>query len=80
MTLLVALGVVVLEPEVATEVRRFAPAGGSAGGPMDVLTPIEGRGFTPTPEGRVFEGVPVREVAVLDGAVTSCFVGDFVGD
>lgn len=47
---------------------------------MDVLTPIEGRAFAPAPGGRAVDGVPVRDVAVLDDAVTSCFVGDFVGD
>lgn len=29
---------------------------------------------------RAFAGVPVREVAALDDAVPSCFVGDLVGD
>lgn len=60
---------------------RLVPAEGSAGGPMDVLTPIDGRLFAARPPGgRALDGVPVREVAVLEGAVANCFVGDFVGD
>jgi hypothetical protein len=43
--------------------------------------PTEGRGLVPTEETLAFDGVPVRELVVLDAAVVaSCFVGDFVGD
>jgi hypothetical protein len=52
-------------------------AGG--GGPMDVRPPTDGRDFAPTDEARGFEGVPVRETAVLEAALI-CFVGDFIGD
>lgn len=58
---------------------------GTAGGPMEVrVPPTDGRGRTVEEAARLagpaLEGVPVREVAVLDGPVASCFVGDFVGD
>jgi hypothetical protein len=56
---------------------------GAAGGPIDVLVAvplIDGRVLDPAEGARTFEGVPVREVAALDGPLRSCFVGDFVGD
>src|SRR5690606_17738607 len=48
---------------------------GSGGGPIDVL---DGLGLTPTLDGRVLEGVFVRELEALDAG--RGFVGDFVGD
>jgi hypothetical protein len=50
------------------------------GGPIDVRPPpTEARGFAPTDGARAPEGVPVREIVVLEVPL-SCFVGDFVGD
>lgn len=55
---------------------------GAAGGPIEVLAPPpnDGRTLDPAEGARAFEGVPVRDVAVLEGPLMSCFVGDFVGD
>lgn len=68
-----------LDTEEMDETRAVLDAG-IGGGPIDgrLAPPTEGR-FAPT-EGLTLEGVPVRDVAALEVAVASCFVGDFVGD
>lgn len=60
----------------------FGPIDGRGGGAIDVLGPPNaGRGRVMDIEGgRVFEGVPVRGVEVVDVAADNCFVGDLVGD
>ena len=78
----------VMRPAVVEVVDRRPPRDdGTAGGPIDVrVPPTDARGRDVTEESRppppvpALDGVPVREVAVLDGPVASCFVGDFVGD
>lgn len=59
---------------------------GSDGGPIDVrVAPVAAAGrvtLAPieTALPATLDGVPVRVLAPLVGAVASCFVGDFVGD
>lgn len=74
-------------PVVDVDGRRPPRDAGTAGGPIDVRdAPTDARGLEVTEERRppapapVLDGVPVREVEVLDGPVPSCLVGDFVGD
>lgn len=66
-----------------TEGCRAVRDAGAAGGPIEVLAPTppkDGRTLEPAEGARTIEGVPVRDVAVLEGPLMSCFVGDFVGD
>lgn len=78
---LLAVLVVVVRDGAAAETDAWRPTrdAGTAGGPMDDLVVAEAaRALVVVP--RAFAGVPVREVAALDDAVPSCFVGDLVGD
>lgn len=79
--LLAVLAVVVGREAPADETDAWRPTrdAGTAGGPIDDLVVAEAaRALVVVP--RAFAGVPVREVAALDEAVPSCFVGDLVGD
>lgn len=71
-------------PPRVLDVEGWRP--GLAGGPMELLVVVvvaRALADAATAPPRVFAGVPVRDVAVLDAAVLprpSCLVGDFVGD
>lgn len=80
--LLAVLAVVVGREAPADETDAWRPTrdAGTAGGPIDDLVVAEAARALVVVVPRAFAGVPVREVAALDEAVPSCFVGDLVGD
>lgn len=67
-------------PADETDAWRPTRDAGIAGGPIDDLVVAEAARALVVVVPLAFAGVPVREVAALDEAVPSCFVGDLVGD
>lgn len=67
-------------PAADTDAWRPTREAGTAGGPIDDLVVAEAARALVVEVPRAFAGVPVRDVAALDEAVPSCFVGDLVGD